>query len=434
MLLSLIKSHAPHSNMIQLQKKKSLSTYFPKGTQYFYGYPSGEDSGFLNQVPPTTEELVAQRAESCAGNHVKVVQFASTSYPNISNNILNGFGLPQLKNNQKIVLPEDISIDLNFSERNKKIKSSLIVNVEKNKFVMAQPYLNDELQNFYQIPPKITAWLNDKSNLDAIIGKSMVPKRIASFTNGAELVNNSDQLIASCVIKATSSSAGDGVYICKTLTDIKNALVKLKNVEGSIIVEELVEASKNYGVHFGIPHKQSKNIDFIGVNEQLTTDKGEFIGGIIKSAIFPNELNDVKSHILENVLPKVRSMGWYGIGCFDVLIDKNGKPYVIDCNFRMTGMSAYHFLVANNKIDTPLVGFSGDFYGTEKQFEGALYKFGGKNCSNKIMEIIALNKHEEKWSFNAALFFNDTPDMKQNIKYLLDSGVKSPALSLLLNY
>ena len=45
-----------------------LSDYFPTGTCYFYGYPAGEDESFFNKVPVEIEELVAARANCCAGS------------------------------------------------------------------------------------------------------------------------------------------------------------------------------------------------------------------------------------------------------------------------------------------------------------------------------------------------------------------------------
>src|SRR5437868_6415996 len=81
----------------------SLSTYFPKGTQYFYAYPAGEDSGFLNRVPPQVEELVAARAAICAGSHVSVVSFAATNTPALDQSLLDDLNIPRLKRQQSIV-------------------------------------------------------------------------------------------------------------------------------------------------------------------------------------------------------------------------------------------------------------------------------------------------------------------------------------------
>ena len=62
---------------IRLAKHVTLSTYFPAGTRFFYGYPAGEDSGFLNRVGPEIEELVAARPICCAGRDVFIVNFAA---------------------------------------------------------------------------------------------------------------------------------------------------------------------------------------------------------------------------------------------------------------------------------------------------------------------------------------------------------------------
>src|SRR5689334_20798405 len=75
---------------------RSLSYYFPEGTQYFYGYPAGESGTFINLVPPEAEELVAARPLSCAGSNVTIVCFAATHDEAISVNVRKKLRLPHL--------------------------------------------------------------------------------------------------------------------------------------------------------------------------------------------------------------------------------------------------------------------------------------------------------------------------------------------------
>ena len=70
-------------------RKITLSDFFPKDTVYFYGYPSGEDSGFLNLVHPSIEELVAARPLSCLGDSLSVLCFTATSKKAINPKIIN---------------------------------------------------------------------------------------------------------------------------------------------------------------------------------------------------------------------------------------------------------------------------------------------------------------------------------------------------------
>lgn len=430
MFLSSTKSRPSRFFSFAPRKNVSLSTYFPKGTQYFYGYPAGEDSGFLNQVPPAIEELVASRAVSCAGDHVSIVEFAATTSPIISRDLLTAFEIPRIDPAKRIILPREIDTSLTGNARNSLIKNSLLNSTVCNNLVMAQPYTSDDMREIYQISPRLTTWLNDKQNMGDLISEELMPLKYGNFSSGVDFKTNYSGIKLPCVVKASSSSAGDGVYICHTSADIENAADSLAEITGSIIVEQYIDATKNFGVHFGIPHDDDKNVDFLGINEQLTTPEGEFIGGIIKSEQFPTELESLKQYLMEIVLPKVRQLGWYGVGCFDVLTDKTGDAFFIDCNFRMTGMSAYHFLVANHTIKTPLIGFSGDFIGTEQQLEKHLLPLA--SGKDKIVQLITLSHHDNVWSFNGALFFNHDNQLKSRVNKLLHAGVKSAALSQLV--
>ncbi len=432
MLTAIMRAKSPRTKPSLPKKSISLSTYFPKGTHYFYGYPAGEDSGFLNLVPPSVEELVAVRAVSCAGEHVSVVGFASTHYPSISKELLYKLNVPQIKRGQLVLLPDYVNTELIGAERNRVIKESLKTLISDNKLVMAQPYTSRDMNTIYQIPSKLIRYLNEKHHMSQYIDNSMIPTRLATFTSGQDFKNGVPEIPFPYVVKASSSSCGDGVYICARKADLKKAITNLKEVKGSIIVEQYIVAEKNYGIHFGIPSDNTKQIDFLGFNEQITTSEGEFIGGKINNSSLPDELIEIRRYLLNEVLPLVRNMGWYGVGGFDVLRDSKGKCYFIDCNFRMTGMSAYHFLVANKALTAPLISFSGEIEGAQEYLEEVLLPYAGRHSKDRTMQIIAISQHDNVWSFNAALSYTSEEHLQYQMQSLLKSGVKSKALDHLL--
>jgi hypothetical protein len=411
-------------------KHLSLSTYYPKSTQYFYGYPAGDDSGFLNNVPPEIEELVSMRAISCAGPSVSVISYAATNAPDIDSSLLRRLNLPRIALEQLVRLPAEITPSLQGRARNEAIKQALKDVTQDHSLVMAQPYLSRRLADAYQIPPAITVWINDKNNLQKIISKTYAPKRLATFIDGKSFHANYRSVKLPAVVKVASSSSGDGVHICKTRADLDGAAACIKQLHTPILVEQYVEVVRNYGLHFGIPHNPGKPIDIIGVNEQLTSDAGEFEGGIIRSTDIPDELKEVK-HYLEYVcLPKVRKMGWYGIGCFDILVTTDGNCYIVDSNFRMTGMTAYHFMVANGHMQAPLIGFSGSYKGTRRQFEKTMTPLTSVGPEGRrILQIIALNHHGDTWRFNSALMFKDEEEFTNRRDMILSAGVESDLLA-----
>jgi hypothetical protein len=375
---------------------------------------------------------VAARPLSCAGDHVSVVSFAATSAPLISPTLLEAFAIPQQAHNQHIVLPAKIDNKLEGAKRNATIRESLIESASAKSLIMAQPFTGEDMVDFYQIPAKLIRWLNDKSTMTQYIDARFLPTRLGIYENGTAFAKECKGLTLPFVVKAASSSAGDGVFICQTAQDLRQAVKQLRTLRTTILIEAYVEVRHNFGIHFGIPHKPSQPIDILGINEQLTTPEGEFIGGLISSTAHPQILSEVITYLVDEVLPQIRDMGWYGVGCFDVLADDQGRLYFIDSNFRMTGMSAYHFLVANRTLEAPLLGFSGSFAGSPKALLVHLTPYAWPAGPQKIMQLIALNRQGKVWNFNGALLFENQVQLRERAKQLLRAGIKSEALEQIL--
>ncbi|MCA9327586.1 hypothetical protein KDA14_03600, partial [Candidatus Saccharibacteria bacterium] len=155
---------------------------------------------------------------------------------------------------------------------------------------------------------------------------------------------------------------------------------------------------------------------------------GAFLGGIIEDFTVPPALEGAVQHILQDVIPKVRERGWYGIGGFDVLIDEFGKAYFIDANFRMTGMSAYHFLIDRGIIRRPMMSIMGTFVGTESALRTVLAPFAAKKTRSRFLKLICLSRNNTTWRFNAALEYSDENELLNRVELLLSAGVQSEAL------
>jgi hypothetical protein len=325
-------------------------------------------------------------------------------------------------------LPNNIDTSLKGDDRNKAVKIALQGLSAPHKLVMAQPYTDQTLADLFQIDPLITSWLNNKTQMTDYLDQDAMPHRYASYHSGTDFAADTLDVVLPVVIKAASSSSGDGVYICQTEDDIANAQASLGKLKASIFVEQYIETIHNYGLHFGIPHDTSEPIQIIGINEQLTSPTGEFLGGIINDQQRSAKLDQTIAYLRDTVLPKVRAKGWYGIGCFDVLEDRNGNHYFIDCNFRMTGMSAYHFLRSNDIIKGAMISFGASFNGTQQQLENLLSPLLSQQASSGL-QLIALSHHDDIWSFNTALSYDTHEDVFRIANALLDSGVESQALS-----
>ncbi len=106
------------------QKEMSLSTFYPEGTEYFYSFPSGEDSNFYNNASPYSEELVAARAYACAGNSVKAIGFSSTTSPAVME-LRKNLGMPDIQQKNILSLPASIGPNTIGEARNRLVKDAL---------------------------------------------------------------------------------------------------------------------------------------------------------------------------------------------------------------------------------------------------------------------------------------------------------------------
>lgn len=404
----------------------SLSKFFQPGTEYFYSFPAGEDSLFFNQVPAWKEELVAARPLVCAGDRVKAIVFAATTEPGTWR-LLERLALPMISSEHIITLPEHITTQVTGKRRNKLVKKALREVATPGRLIMSQPFLDPDVASLYQINPELSVWCNDKKNLPAYIPEEHLPQRYGTFPDGESFFQHAEFLLP-CVVKVSSSSSGDGVRICKTAAAIDAAKRKFRKISGTIIIEECIDFLHNIGIQFGIPYDSSRPIEIIGVNEQMTTPAGEYIGAIVDESRQIPFIERINAFIAEHILPNIRARGWHGIGGLDVLIGENGRFYFIDCNFRMTAITPYLCLLKNGLIRQPIATFTGSFAGTESDFMERILPLSDRQNPEQLMQIITLNRHKEAYNFNAALYFPDRTQLPRMAAELLAHGVDSSVL------
>ncbi len=399
----------------------TLSDYFPPNTAYFYGYPAGTDSQFFNCVPPAIEELVSARPLVCAGPTIRIVSFAASTRIEMLR-ILQETGIQTIPENQIMRLPEAISPSLTGQDRNKAVTDALQRIVPDGTFMMAQPYERESLRSKYRLPTSLMLLMNDKRGMKQWIPETYLPRTFAEFQNGAELLSARDIPVPS-VIKVSSSSSGDGVCVCKTQDDLMAAKTAFAEIDATIFVQEYIDPEQNYGIQFGIPADRTKPIDIIGMSRQLTSSKGEFLGGMVKQN---DPVPDVLEGILRNqVLPAVRKTGWYGIGGIDVLQSKEGKYYCIDPNLRMTAMSAA--ILSSVKGETAgknIISMTAKFRGNPEE----LIRLTQSGNADQIFRLIALRRDGDTFQFNGMLLFDQCETLSENAERALRNGFSGSLL------
>lgn len=414
------------------KRRHSMSDYYPKGTTYFYGFPVGENSNFFNLVPPWKEELVAARPMICAGDNLKVVVFSSTIDSEIWGLMTEHLQIPLINKARILPFPEEITSKLKGNKRNKAIRSALLKTLKKKKFVMAQPYQNEGLTDRYLIDPEVSIFLNDKVNLSTYINKKYLPKKYQYFLNGKEFAEDKTIPPLPCVVKVSSSSAGDGVKICFTKKQFEEAKVAFSRLKVKIINEEYIHSVLNLGIQFGMT-KDGKKKEIIGFNEQFIDSKGGYLGGVISPNSKYPILPKIFKVLTKEILPKVHKLGWFGVGGIDVLIDKNGGMFFIDPNFRMTAATSYLFMNKNKEIPRPLISFMGKFRGSKKDFIEKIVPLAKEGSKNQMLKIVSLTKRSKSYGINAGIFFNDNKELKKNAKLLNELGVEGSTIDRILN-
>src|SRR5699024_10737781 len=86
-------------------------------------------------------------------------------------------------------------------------------------------------------------------------------------------------------------------------------------------------------------YSEDTGIQYIGAVKQLTDDYG-FYNGNVNSDEVPQSVIDAGYEIMQNGV----EYGYKGVSGFDLLIDKEGKIYAIDLNYRQNGSTSIHLL------------------------------------------------------------------------------------------
>lgn len=410
----------------------SLSRYFPAGTEYFYGYPAGQDSRFYNVVTPVIEELVAARALVCSGEHVHPVVFASTLDAAIFSFLRDDLGVTVAPRERIKSLPSHITSMVKEEEtRNVLLKSALRMIGTSGQLVMAQPYLDPSLEASFQFPPEIAVWLNDKMCLPDIIPGEFLPECHAIFLNGTAFAQTREKIPVPCVVKVASSCCGYGVRICHTREQLNAAREEYRFIKSLILVQEYLDVARNFSVQFGIPHDEDAPVEIIGISEQLTTPEGEFIGGIVDPQRLLPQVDGVNDLLLWTVLPGIRDNGWYGVGGFDVLVDRRGRFFITDPNFRMTGMTPYLCAARNGTVSKRMVSFTGSFRGSLPEFRKMSIPIARAGDSNQCIHMIALMRERGVYWMSGAMLFSEDWEAPAIARKLIRMGIESKVLSKL---
>ncbi|ABR49550.1 conserved hypothetical protein [Alkaliphilus metalliredigens QYMF] len=212
-----------------------------------------------------------------------------------------------------------------------------LFNGQKKQMVVNHPHPSSEInRGGYWIDPQLIGFLNNKANLEKLVPIGHTPRRVVIHPN--EISKTVDQLKKlPVVIKVASDEPNGGGYdvvICKSKKDVSYAY-NYFNTCSTVVVEEYIEIEQSYNIQFAKTIKG--DIIYLGTSEQIATADGIYIGNWFERDHEPPEkLMKVGLAIMEYAC----SLGFIGIGGFDIVISNDNRQFVIDLNFRLNGSTA----------------------------------------------------------------------------------------------
>lgn len=156
------------------------------------------------------------------------------------------------------------------------------------------------------------------------------------------------------LIKTSHGLAGEGTYIIRNEADLEHCRKEVRRylavgLLDAVVVSDFVKnVVENYCVQFYVDRAGEPTL--IGATNQLVTDTGEHLGGMIHY-----RETDMRKffHKIAVISRFVHKHGYFGVVGVDILEDRDGQLHVIDANIRVNGSTPLclqrHTLLAAGK-------------------------------------------------------------------------------------
>ncbi len=185
-------------------------------------------------------------------------------------------------------------------------------------------------ESLYWIDPRVPNTLNDKAQLPELVPARYVPPRTTIPT--AEL----DRLLAAdfstpLVLKATGpwdQGNASAVAIVRDPSELVAACERIGRGP-QVVQEKFLDVVRNYCVTFAAG---ACGIRYLGTTDQITDPQGHHLGSWVDAESQPPaEAVEVGHEIMRRAVAR----GYVGLAGFDVVVDRDGRLWVIDLNFRL---------------------------------------------------------------------------------------------------
>lgn len=140
-----------------------------------------------------------------------------------------------------------------------------------------------------------------------------------------------------CVLKVSRSSGGHGTWIIHKMEDFDYWMSCISSTmpNAETVITELVQEVK-YSFCCHLYLNKCGQLTWIGVTEKIMDDHNIWIGAVVNLGK-QEEWERLLRATTEPVVNALHAKGYFGILGVDVLVDSQGKQYVIDINPRILG-------------------------------------------------------------------------------------------------
>lgn len=411
--------------------QRTLSSFYPPGTAHYYGTPLSSDASFFAARPAWSLDVLVARTLVCAGPTGRVVAFPETVDPWVWRILRDELGVSLIDREQVLTLPWTVATLMSSPDADNLLKSALKALSGRQRLIMMSPWLDNDARDYYVMNPKTQLALNDKRFLSSLVPADEVPERLAEFRDGRDFADSPFSLPLPFVVKVASSVSGHGVRICRVAHDIERARRELSAVLCPILIEAYIESVRNVCVQFGVPYDAGHAAEVLGFDEQLIDPAGLFLGGIIDASPDPAGLSHMLASLEEHLLPRLRSLAFFGVGGIDVLIDAAGRHYWIDANLRMAGTLPWLLELTNGRMSRSMATLMARFRGSEADFRRRVLPHARVGDRQQLLHIIALARDEEGFRMSAAAVFNHRSERGEVAARLMSLGLDSPTLRMM---
>lgn len=185
-------------------------------------------------------------------------------------------------------------------------------------------------ESLFWIDRRIAAELNDKGNLPQLVPDRYVPSRSIIPIRELDRLLRAD-FSSPIVLKAVGPcdrGNGSAMAILRCPADLVAAIPRL-SIGVEVIQEQYLDEVHNYCITFAAGHS---GVHYLGASDQITDSEGGFHGNWIDlHNPPPREAVDVGFEIMRRAVDR----GYVGMAGFDMIVDRDGRLWVIDLNFRL---------------------------------------------------------------------------------------------------